>query len=56
MFYLDPHVPQRAVESVGPFPCGTFHCSELRSMPMANIDPTLALGFYCRTSNDFDNL
>jgi hypothetical protein len=28
----------------------SYFCSVLRLMPMTNIDPSLAIGFYCRTS------
>ncbi len=28
----------------------SYFCSLLRLMPMASIDPSLAIGFYCRTS------
>lgn len=27
----------------------SYFCSMLRLMPLAGIDPSLALGFYCRT-------
>lgn len=27
----------------------TYFCSALRLMPLANIDPSLAIGFYCRS-------
>ena len=27
----------------------TFHCDSLRLMSLANIDPSLAIGFYCRS-------
>lgn len=26
---------------------GTYFCDQLRYMPLANMDPSLALGFYC---------
>ncbi len=28
----------------------TYFCSALRLMPIANIDPSLAIGFYCSSS------
>lgn len=27
----------------------TYFCGVLRMMPLANIDPSLAIAFYCRT-------
>ena len=31
----------------------SYHCQRPRSMPMNAIDPSLALGFYCRNVEDF---
>ncbi len=28
----------------------TYHCNTLRLMPLASIDPSLAIGFYCRSA------
>lgn len=28
----------------------TYHCKDVRAMPLASIDPSLAIGFYCRTA------
>ena len=30
----------------------SYFCSHLRLMPLGNIDPSLAIGFYCRTSGE----
>ena len=27
----------------------SYFCSQLRLMPLGNIDPSLAIGFYCRS-------
>ncbi|KAH7286070.1 hypothetical protein KP509_33G057200 [Ceratopteris richardii] len=34
----------------------TYHCSNLKRMPLRTIDPSLALGFYCRDEEDFKDL
>lgn len=30
----------------------TYHCDTLRLMPLASIDPSLAIGFYCRSAGE----
>jgi len=30
----------------------SYHCDSLRLMQLANIDPSLAIGFYCRSPGD----
>ena len=32
----------------------TYFCSSLRLMPLANIDPSLAIGFYCSSLSAWD--
>lgn len=34
----------------------SFHCPYLLHMPTANIDPSLALAFYCQTESELDDL
>lgn len=45
LLYLDPHDPQAtgALPTVAP----TYFCHTPRAMPIASIDPSLAIGFYC---------
>ena len=33
----------------------SYHCSHVASMPATNLDPSLAIGFYCRNKDDFEN-
>lgn len=54
LLYLDPHVLQPAASSENDW--STFKGDTLRALPVANIDPSLALGFYCRNVEDFDSL
>jgi cysteine protease ATG4 len=34
----------------------TFHCSVLRKLPLAEMDPSMAFGFFCKTRQDYDDL
>jgi len=69
LFYLDPHTVQLAVplEQIwgcaqtgspesGPFPTETYHCQSVLHMNARELDPSMVLGFYCRTRADFDSL
>eukprot|EP00897_Mesotaenium_endlicherianum_P007420 jgi/Mesen1/6706/ME000344S05990 len=58
-FVLDPH----EVHQVAPLTLGSasidtssYHCSAVRRVPFEALDPSLALGFYCRTEGDFEDL
>uniref|UniRef100_A0A0C9RXV9 Cysteine protease n=1 Tax=Wollemia nobilis TaxID=56998 RepID=A0A0C9RXV9_9CONI len=57
--YLDPHEVQQVVE-ISPDNMGvdtsSYHCSVVRDMPLSDFDPSLAIGFYCRNRDDFDDL
>ncbi|KAG4937338.1 hypothetical protein JHK84_051423 [Glycine max] len=58
-FYLDPHDVQQVVNISGDTqePTGTssYHCNVMRHIPLDSIDPSLAIGFYCRDKDDFDD-
>ncbi|KAH7682032.1 Peptidase C54 protein [Dioscorea alata] len=56
--YLDPHEVQQAVDiKEDDFEAETssYHCSVVRQMQLDLIDPSLAIGFYCRDKDDFDD-
>ncbi|KAJ0977424.1 hypothetical protein J5N97_012898 [Dioscorea zingiberensis] len=56
--YLDPHEVQQAVDiKEDDFEAETssYHCSIVRQMQLDLIDPSLAIGFYCRDKDDFDD-
>lgn len=58
VFYLDPHDVQPVVNiSRDDLEADTssYHCDVPRRIPLDSIDPSLALGFYCRDKDDFDN-
>lgn len=59
VFYLDPHQVQQVCLVSPDNPkaeTSTYHCSNVRRMPLSAIDPSLALGFYCRDQEDFKDL
>ncbi|CAI7796158.1 unnamed protein product, partial [Closterium sp. NIES-53] len=62
VLFLDPHYPQQAVAfPEGPISAchvdtSSYHCSAIRRMPLSGMDSSLALGFYCATQGDFEDL
>ncbi|CAG8664043.1 9210_t:CDS:2, partial [Paraglomus brasilianum] len=60
LFYLDPHYSRPAIElkNIEDYTeeeLATFHCDTLRKIPISQLDPSMLLGFYCRTIEDFGN-
>eukprot|EP00510_Aplanochytrium_minuta_P003309 CAMPEP_0184006612 /NCGR_PEP_ID=MMETSP0954-20121128/804_1 /TAXON_ID=627963 /ORGANISM="Aplanochytrium sp, Strain PBS07" /LENGTH=487 /DNA_ID=CAMNT_0026285209 /DNA_START=213 /DNA_END=1676 /DNA_ORIENTATION=+ len=62
--YLDPHTVHDAATDTE---CGdprfpdettvtTYHCSSLKFVPGQDIDPSLAIGFYCKSVKEFIDL
>ncbi|XP_028405535.1 cysteine protease ATG4B-like [Dendronephthya gigantea] len=58
LLYLDPHVTQNTVSESENISDETYHCciSPPLSMNISAIDPSLALGFYCDTEIEFNEL
>ncbi|KAG5242228.1 hypothetical protein OIU77_003135 [Salix suchowensis] len=57
-FYLDPHEVQLVVNfSRDDVEANTssYHCDVVRHIPLELIDSSLAIGFYCRDKDDFDD-
>ncbi|KAF7826466.1 cysteine protease ATG4-like isoform X2 [Senna tora] len=57
-FYLDPHEVQQVVNFNGEnqeVNTSSYHCNGIRHIPLDSIDPSLAIGFYCRDKDDFDD-
>ncbi|RDX79044.1 Cysteine protease ATG4 [Mucuna pruriens] len=58
-FYLDPHDVQPVVnineDTREPNSTSSYHCNVMRHIPLDSIDPSLAIGFYCRDKDDFDD-
>ncbi|KAI1882714.1 hypothetical protein AGOR_G00237760 [Albula goreensis] len=58
LIYLDPHTTQPAVEprANGTIPDDTFHCQHPPCrMHVREMDPSIAVGFFCKTEDDFDD-
>mmetsp|Transcript_1077 Transcript_1077/g.2521 ORF Transcript_1077/g.2521 Transcript_1077/m.2521 type:complete len:390 (+) Transcript_1077:406-1575(+) len=56
VFYLDPHTLQAAGNPCIPEVASTYFCDALQHMLASKLDPSLALGFYCRSEEDFEGL
>ncbi|XP_055338923.1 cysteine protease ATG4B-like [Paramacrobiotus metropolitanus] len=70
LLYLDPHKTQSApnlnftsqmeiqdiVDAVKSIPDESYHCNMVNRMDFSLIDPSVALGFYCHTEGQFENL
>ncbi|KAM6057127.1 cysteine protease ATG4A isoform 1-T1 [Theristicus caerulescens] len=58
LIYLDPHTTQTFVDSEenGTVDDQSFHCQHApHRMKIMNLDPSVALGFFCKEECDFDN-
>ncbi|XP_039343517.1 cysteine protease ATG4B isoform X3 [Mauremys reevesii] len=58
LIYLDPHTTQPAMEPSdnGCIPDESFHCQHPPCrMSIAELDPSIAVGFFCNTEEDFHN-
>ncbi|XP_028339394.1 cysteine protease ATG4B isoform X1 [Physeter macrocephalus] len=58
LIYLDPHTTQPALQAAEhcPIPDESFHCQHPPSrMSIAELDPSIAVGFFCGTEDDFDD-
>ncbi|KAM6326731.1 cysteine protease ATG4B isoform 3-T3 [Podargus strigoides] len=58
LIYLDPHTTQPVVEpnDSGCLPDESFHCQHPPCrMSIAELDPSIAVGFFCNTEEDFNN-
>ena len=59
IFYLDPHTTQSTVSTPQGslrIPDKTFHTSHIESMHFSELDPSLAIGFFCETEAVFEDL
>lgn len=57
-FYLDPHEVQpvaNLTKDDRETDTSSFHSNVVRHIPLESIDPSLAIGFYCRDKDDFDD-
>ena len=57
IIYLDPHYLQPTVDvNIPGFDSSSFHNAHPQKMPAKDVDPCLALAFFCATANDFEEL
>ncbi|CAO3591338.1 unnamed protein product [Absidia cylindrospora] len=59
LIYIDPHFSRPALETKNLVDyteqdLATYHCTIPRKLPISQVDPSMMLGFYCRTQQDFD--
>ncbi|KAF5742805.1 cysteine protease ATG4-like isoform X1 [Tripterygium wilfordii] len=57
-FYLDPHDVQPTINISGDdleADTSSYHSDLIRHIPLDLIDPSLAIGFYCRDKDDLDD-
>ncbi|KAM7274874.1 hypothetical protein ACFE04_016740 [Oxalis oulophora] len=57
-FYLDPHEAQAVIninKDNVEADTSSYHCNTIRHIALESIDPSLAIGFYCRNKEDFDD-
>ena len=55
IIHLDPHFVQPS-PSLEDIDVNSFHGCSPRKIPAKNMDPSAAVGFYCKTKKDFINL
>ncbi|XP_076835600.1 cysteine protease ATG4A [Brachyhypopomus gauderio] len=58
LIYLDPHTTQVAVDSEtgSPVDDQSYHCQRSpHRMKITSLEPSVALGFFCRSEDDFDS-
>ncbi|XP_052214699.1 cysteine protease ATG4B-like isoform X1 [Dreissena polymorpha] len=57
LVYLDPHTTQMVVEADDiNISDESYHCQYSSRMKILDLDPSIALGFYCSTEADFEDL
>ncbi|CAH1782093.1 unnamed protein product, partial [Owenia fusiformis] len=58
LIYLDPHTTQPAVnlDSMGKTSDETYHCPYTSRMRIKDLDPSVAVGFFCANEADFNDL
>eukprot|EP01132_Coremiostelium_polycephalum_P000590 gene590-736_t len=55
IIYLDPHFVHETVNPNDPNFPETYHYCVPQKMPFSQLDPSLAIGFYCRDRHDFND-
>jgi len=55
LIYLDPHIVQESLQANALFSDESYHCSVPQKIHISEVDPSLAVGFYCHTKEEFEN-
>ena len=55
LVYLDPHTVQMSIPYSQRGNWSSYHCKRIRTLAFADLDPSMAIGFYCRDKVDFLN-
>lgn len=60
MLYMDPHTNQLVADleipdELGRIDDSSYHCDYLNRMSFEELDPSIALGFFCRNEADFND-
>eukprot|EP00013_Stygamoeba_regulata_P000554 CAMPEP_0177633922 /NCGR_PEP_ID=MMETSP0447-20121125/3096_1 /TAXON_ID=0 /ORGANISM="Stygamoeba regulata, Strain BSH-02190019" /LENGTH=429 /DNA_ID=CAMNT_0019135615 /DNA_START=145 /DNA_END=1431 /DNA_ORIENTATION=+ len=56
VFMLDPHLVQEAVDCQRhPLPVESFHVKQPLQTPLVSLDPSLVLGFVCKSREEFND-
>jgi cysteine protease ATG4 len=56
LLYLDPHFIQQSIRVKDHYTWDelqSYHCAEIRVLPLRVTDPSLVIGFLCRSISDF---
>uniref|UniRef100_A0A914WMV6 Cysteine protease n=1 Tax=Plectus sambesii TaxID=2011161 RepID=A0A914WMV6_9BILA len=58
LIFLDPHFVQDTVpvDPTTEFPLKTFHCRLPGKLPLAEMDPSCAIGFFVQSESDFERM
>lgn len=59
LLFLDPHTTQPTIlpaKDEKMIPDISYHTTNFGRMSMAGLDPSIALGFFCKDENDLDDL
>jgi len=56
VYFLDPHTTQDHKPMDKRCETSSFHCEQLKRMAFTELDPSLAVGFYCADEAEFNDL
>lgn len=54
LIFLDPHIVHEVVRPDREFSNATYHCRAPQKIHISEVDPSLAVGFYCKDRQDFE--